>query len=53
MAMFKSLPDSEKNKIHFIHFNHTNPALNIQSKQTKQILANGFNIARMMDIFPL
>ena len=27
MALLKSLPDSEKAKVHFIHLNHTNPAL--------------------------
>lgn len=27
LALFASLPEEEKNKIHFIHFNHTNPLI--------------------------
>jgi len=27
MAMLAALPDSEKEKVHFIHLNHTNPAI--------------------------
>jgi pyrroloquinoline quinone biosynthesis protein B len=46
MNKFKSLSPAEKNKIYFIHFNHTNPALIADSKQSKIILENGFNIAR-------
>jgi len=53
MQMFEGLPKQEKSKIHFIHFNHTNPALDPESEQTKQILDNGFNIARIQDIFTL
>lgn len=45
MALFKNLPISEKNKINFIHFNHTNPLLNIESKQAKMVLDLGFTIA--------
>jgi len=53
MELFKNLSDEDKKKIHFIHFNHTNPVLNKDSKQTKQILKNGFNIARYNDVFEL
>jgi pyrroloquinoline quinone biosynthesis protein B len=47
MELFKNLSDSEKGKIHFIHFNHTNPLLNSGSTQSKEVLQNGFKIARM------
>ena len=47
MALFKDLPISEKNKIYFIHFNHTNPLLNPNSRQSKLVMQNGFHIARM------
>ena len=47
MSLFSSLPTSEKNKIHFIHFNHTNPLLNPESKQTKEVLQKGYKIARL------
>lgn len=46
MEAFKDLSSSEKNKIYFIHFNHTNPLLNIESEQAKTVLKNGFHIAQ-------
>ncbi len=46
MALFENLTASEKKKIHFIHFNHTNPLLNPESVQSKMVVENGFNIAR-------
>lgn len=46
MAFFEKLPPSEKKKIHFIHFNHTNPLLNEESLQSKEVLKKGFQIAR-------
>lgn len=36
MELFKSLSTAEKKKIYFIHFNHTNPLLRLESKETKQ-----------------
>lgn len=45
MELFKSLSLEEKNKIHFIHFNHTNPLLVKDSKQSVRVLKEGFNIA--------
>lgn len=45
MDLLKDLSSTEKNKIYFIHFNHTNPVLDQGSKQTKKIVKNGFNIA--------
>lgn len=53
MAKFKDLADAEKKKIYFTHFNHTNPVLRLDSPQTKLVLKNGFNIARMHDIIKL
>lgn len=53
IQIFETLPINEKKKIHFIHMNHTNPALIKQSKQTEQILQMGFNIARFKDMFKL
>ncbi len=53
MDLFKDLPVTEKNKIYFIHFNHTNPLLNPESKQTLQVENNGFHIARIHDVFSL
>ncbi|MEJ4089301.1 MBL fold metallo-hydrolase [Galbibacter orientalis] len=47
MSLFSDLKVSEKKKIHFIHFNHTNPLLNPESKQTKEVLQKGYKIARL------
>jgi pyrroloquinoline quinone biosynthesis protein B len=53
MDLFKDLPSLEKAKIHFIHFNHTNPLLNEGSMATKQVHENGFGIARLNSVFKL
>jgi pyrroloquinoline quinone biosynthesis protein B len=53
MEKFNDLPPSEKSKIHFIHFNHTNPVINSSSKQAKNIINNGFNIASINQIIKL
>ena len=53
MEKFKGLSTEEKKKIYFIHFNHTNPVINIESKQAKQVIKNGFNIAQINTIFKL
>jgi pyrroloquinoline quinone biosynthesis protein B len=45
MKLFDSLPAKEKEKIMFIHFNHTNPLLNEQSGEAKLVKSRGFRIA--------
>ncbi len=52
MALFKDLPLKEKNKIHFIHFNHTNPVLN-NSNERKEVEKKGFKIAQQNDVIKL
>lgn len=42
-----------RNSIHFIHLNHTNPALNKNSNEYKKIIYNGFNIVERGNIFNL
>jgi pyrroloquinoline quinone biosynthesis protein B len=46
MQLFENLSTKEKQKIHFIHFNHTNPLLIDGSEAQKKILEKGFNIAK-------
>jgi len=46
MKLFENLAPKDKAKVHFIHFNHTNPLLIEGSEAQKIILKNGFNIAR-------
>ena len=53
LELFKYLPEKEKSKIHFLHFNHTNPLLDPESTQTKDLLIKGFKIAKMGDTFKL
>lgn len=53
MELFANLSAAEKNKIYFIHFNHSNPVLNSESKQAKQVMDNGFNFAKIYDVFKL
>lgn len=53
MALFKKLSAAEKNKVYFIHFNHTNPLLREQSKQRQAVVSAGFHIAAPGQIFPL
>ncbi|MBL4593084.1 MAG: MBL fold metallo-hydrolase [Flavobacteriales bacterium] len=53
MNLFNDIPKSDKNKIYFIHFNHTNPVIDINSEQAKKVIENGYNIAQINDIFKL
>jgi len=45
IELFKSETAETKSKIHFIHFNHTNPLL-FDAAFQKQLKSNGFNQAR-------
>jgi pyrroloquinoline quinone biosynthesis protein B len=53
MELFKSLPPAEKDKIYFIHFNHTCPLLDTNSKQAKRVLQRGFHLSVYDAVFPL
>jgi pyrroloquinoline quinone biosynthesis protein B len=53
MNSFKELPAIEKEKIYFIHFNHTNPLLEKGSEEYKQVLEAGFKVANIRDVFKL
>lgn len=53
MELFADLPSEEKNKVWFIHMNHTNPMLNPESEESRLVISNGYHIARFKDIFPL
>lgn len=45
IQLFSSLPSTEKSKIVFIHFNHTNPLLKKESSEKKKLKADGFAVA--------
>lgn len=53
MQRFKDLSASEKQKIYFIHLNHTNPLLNPRSPQLKELKKNGFQVAHFRQIVHL
>ncbi|MGA9573325.1 MAG: MBL fold metallo-hydrolase, partial [Lysobacterales bacterium] len=45
MALLQDLPPDERNKVWFIHLNHTNPLLDPDSDESKRVRSEGFNIA--------
>jgi len=51
--LFSTLSDTDKQKVHFIHFNHTNPLLIEGSAAQKEVLGKGFNLAREGQIIRL
>ena len=53
MEIFKGLPTNEKAKIHFIHFNHTNPVLLENSGAGKNVLGAGLGICGEGEVFEL
>lgn len=46
MELLEGLNAEDKNKVIFIHLNHTNPLLNPSSESSKIVEAKGFRIAR-------
>ncbi len=53
LLRFRSLDATERNKIHFIHLNHTNPALNPNGKAADQIRRAGMNLAVQGKVYSL
>ena len=53
MLKFSQLPSTEKNKIWFIHLNHTNPLLNQETNEYKDLIKKGFHVASIKQVFPL
>lgn len=47
MRLFDTLPLAERNKIYFIHFNHTNPLLDRKSLAYKEVIKKGYHVAMM------
>ncbi|MEO0468834.1 MAG: MBL fold metallo-hydrolase [Bacteroidota bacterium] len=46
MQRFEELGKKERAKVHFIHFNHSNPLIDPQSAASQKVLQAGFKIAR-------
>ncbi|MEL7496790.1 MAG: MBL fold metallo-hydrolase [Planctomycetota bacterium] len=53
LLRFQGLPASERAKIHFIHLNHTNPALDENSNAAQQIRRAGMHLAKQGEIYSL
>ena len=53
MDLFKQEKNSEKFKINFIHFNHTNPLLDSNSAALIRLKESGFNMAKFKDVINL
>lgn len=53
IAAFDHLSAEDKNKVWFIHLNHTNPLLNSQSLESEHVRSQGYNIAAEGDRLPL
>ena len=46
LELLSEISDSEKEKVHFIHFNHTNPVLNDDSGVKAKIEDAGFKVSQ-------
>ncbi|MEL6864920.1 MAG: MBL fold metallo-hydrolase [Bacteroidota bacterium] len=53
MVLFSTLPNDERAKIYFTHFNHTNPVLEARSEATRELEAKGFQQLRPLQKFGL
>ena len=53
MELFEDLSETDKNKVIFIHLNHSNPLLDRESAAYQQIVARGFKVAKEGDHLPL
>ena len=53
MSLLENLPEALRNKVYFIHLNHTNPLLDPESPEAQTVKRSGFRIARTGDRFKL
>lgn len=53
MSLLENLPVALRNKVYFIHLNHTNPLLDPNSPESNNVRRSGFRIARVGDRFKL
>ena len=45
IQLLQALPAAERAKVYFIHLNHTNPLLNPDSPERREVLRQGFKVA--------
>jgi len=53
LEKFKNLNKENKNKVIFIHFNHTNPIINTNSSEAQKVIKEGFRIGTPNQVFEL
>jgi pyrroloquinoline quinone biosynthesis protein B len=53
LERFSGLDATERSKIIFIHFNHTNPLLDLTSDEAESVLSKGFKIGRIYDEYEM
>lgn len=53
LQRFENLSTAERQKIYFIHLNHTNPLLQIHSDAYQKVKALGYHVAERGDVFSL
>ena len=53
LQLFETLSAEDKAKVQFIHFNHTNPVLQPDSKAKREVLQKGYGLAQEGAIFSL
>ncbi|WP_299194142.1 MBL fold metallo-hydrolase [uncultured Erythrobacter sp.] len=49
MDRLQDLPAEQRAKVHFIHYNHTNPIRDPDSAESREVIERGFNVARRGD----
>lgn len=49
MDRFVELPPAERAKVRFIHLNHSNPAIRLDSEARRTIVENGFRVAEELE----
>ena len=47
LTLFENLSEEDKNKVYFIHMNHTNMMLDPNSDLSQYVISKGFNVARL------
>lgn len=53
MTKFGALSETDREKVYFIHFNHTNPVLRADSEASQKVREQGMQVARTGDRFEL
>ena len=53
MDLFADMPDVDRAKVHFIHLNHTNPAILTDSEASQTIVDQGYRVARYGQVVEL